>query len=50
MHRAPCELHRAPDPVPVDEPAPLPFDNPHPHHLPVQHPNQDEPIPDPKPS
>lgn len=41
--------HRAPDPVPVDQPAPEPFSNPHPHHPPVPQP-QDDPVPDHKPS
>lgn len=51
MFPVPYELHRAPDPVPVeDQPAPAePFDNPHPHHTPVKHPQDDEPVPDHKP-
>ena len=43
------ELHRAPDPVPVDDPMPVPFDTPHPHHTPGHMPRDDDPVPDPKP-
>lgn len=50
MNPAAIDFHRAPDPVPVDEPSPEPFDNPHPHHPPVKHPQNDDPVPDPKPS
>ncbi|WP_166871118.1 hypothetical protein [Massilia mucilaginosa] len=50
MNPAAIEAHRAPDPVPVDEPSPEPFDNPHPHHPPTRHPQDDDPVPDPKPS
>ena len=50
MIPVPCELHRAPDPVPIEEPLPDPFDSPHPHHPPVHHPNDEDPVPDPKPS
>lgn len=50
MNPVPYEMHRAPDPVPLeDTPQPEPFDNPHPHHSPVKHPNDDEPVPDHKP-
>ena len=49
MHTVPMELHRAPDPVPVDDPMPLPFDNPHPHHPPGHMPRDDDAVPDPKP-
>ncbi len=49
MH-AQYDFHRAPDPVPVDDPAQDPFDNPHPGHPPVHLPNQDDdPVPDHKP-
>jgi hypothetical protein len=46
----PVEAHRAPDPVPVEEPSPEPFDNPHPHHPPVQTPQNDDEVPDHNPS
>ena len=43
--------HRAPDPVPADEPLPEPFDAPHhPLHTPGHTPQNEEPIPDSKPS
>lgn len=42
----PIELHRAPDPVPADQPSPEPFDNPHPHHPPGHMPHDDDPVPD----
>jgi hypothetical protein len=45
----PQRAHRAPDPVPADEPLPEPFDAPH-HPLPGHTPHSDDPIPDPKPS
>jgi hypothetical protein len=47
------EAHRAPDPVPVEDPAPDQFDTPHPHHPPVHTPQTDDeepPVPDPNPS
>ncbi|WP_020654559.1 hypothetical protein [Massilia niastensis] len=47
---APVEAHRAPDPVPIEEPAPQPYDVPHPHHQPGHVPQSEEPVPDPKPS
>ncbi|UOD32841.1 hypothetical protein INH39_14965 [Massilia violaceinigra] len=50
MKPAAIDFHRAPDPAPVDEPSPEPFDNPHPHHPPTRHPQDDDPVPDPKPS
>lgn len=51
MKPAPIDAHRAPDPVPAEEPSPEPFDNPHPHHPPVKVPQHDEePVPDPRPS
>lgn len=50
MNQPAIEAHRAPDPVPVDEPIPEPFDNPHPHHPPVKTPSRDDQVPDPKPS
>jgi hypothetical protein len=43
-------LHRAPDPVPADEPQPEPFDAPHPHHVPVHTPASEDPVPDHNPS
>lgn len=49
----PVKAHRAPDPVPIEEPATEPFDSPHPHHQPghIHTPQGDEePVPDPKPS
>ena len=50
MTHLPYEFHRAPDPAPIEDPLPEPFDNPHPHHPPVNRPNDDEPVPDHKPS
>jgi hypothetical protein len=47
---APVEAHRAPDPVPIDEPAPQPYDVPHPHHQPGHVPQSEEPVPDHNPS
>lgn len=46
------EAHRAPDPAPIEEPAPEPFDTPHPHHQPGHPhlPQNDDPVPDSKPS
>jgi hypothetical protein len=50
MHAVPAHFHRAPDPVPVDDPVQLPFDNPHPHHQPLGLPDDDDdPLPDPNP-
>lgn len=48
----PIRAHRAPDPLPIEEPAPEPFDAPHPHHQPGHShtPQHEEPVPDPKPS
>jgi hypothetical protein len=46
----PVEAHRAPDPVPIEEPVPEPFDIPHPNHPPVQTPQQDDGVPDHNPS
>lgn len=43
----PVHAHRAPDPVPVDNPMPLPSD--HPHHGPSHMPSDEEPVPDPNP-
>jgi len=42
--------HRAPDPAPAEDPMPEPFDAPHPHHQPGHLPQDEEPVPDPKPS
>jgi hypothetical protein len=51
MNPVPFEAHRAPDPLPIEEPGDESFDNPHPHHPPVHTPQSDEePVPDPKPS
>ncbi|MDB5960197.1 MAG: hypothetical protein JWP59_1491 [Massilia sp.] len=46
MTPTPVEFHRAPDPVPADQPTPEPFDNPHPHHPPGHMPHDDDPVPD----
>lgn len=46
----PLRAHRAPDPAPAEDPMPEPFDTPHPHHQPVHLPQDDEPVPDPRPS
>ena len=47
LNFVPVHAHRAPDPVPVDDPMPLPAD--HPHHGPAHMPSDEEPIPDPNP-
>lgn len=39
--------HRAPDPVPADDPMPAPSD--YPHHGPSHMPDDEEPLPDPNP-
>ena len=46
----PIEAHRAPDPVPIEEPVPETFENPHPPPPPVHTPQTEEPVPDPNPS
>jgi hypothetical protein len=46
----PVEAHRAPDPVPIEEPVPEPYDTPHPRHPPVQTPQNDDEVPDHNPS
>ena len=50
MQEIAIEAHRAPDPAPADVPMPDPVDAPHPHHPPVQLPQNDDPVPDHKPS
>lgn len=50
MMQVPIEAHRAPDPVPAEEPSPEPFDNPHPHHPPVRLPEDEDPVPDHNPT
>ncbi|MCA1247523.1 hypothetical protein [Massilia sp. MS-15] len=49
---SPIRAHRAPDPAPPEDPAPEPFDAPHPHHQPghTHLPQDEDPVPDPKPS
>jgi hypothetical protein len=42
--------HRAPDPVPFEEPPADPFENFDPHQPPIRTPNNDEPPVDPNPS
>ena len=44
----PIRAHRAPDPVPAEDPSPEPFDTP--HHQPLHLPQDDDPVPDPNPS
>jgi hypothetical protein len=44
------EAHRAPDPVPVEEPPAEPFENSDPHQPPIRTPLNDEPPTDPNPS
>lgn len=44
------EAHRAPDPVPVEEPPAEPFDTADPHQPPIRTPQNDEPPVDPNPS
>lgn len=46
----PVRAHRAPDPLPADEPAPDPFEPADPHQPPIRTPNNDEPVKDPNPS
>jgi len=46
----PVRAHRAPDPVPVDEPPPDPFEPSDPHQPPIRTPQNDEPVPDHNPS
>lgn len=43
----PIHAHRAPDPLPSDDPMPAPSDNP--HHGPSHMPGDEEPVPDPNP-
>jgi hypothetical protein len=43
------DAHRAPDPVPDEEPMPDPFEDIPPHH-PVHTPMNDDPLPDHNPS
>jgi hypothetical protein len=51
-HRAslPLRAHRAPDPVPSEEPVPDPFEPSDPHQPPIRTPQNDEPVTDPNPS
>lgn len=46
----PIHAHRAPDPVPGDEPPSDPFEGADPHQPPIRTPLNDEPPIDPKPS
>jgi hypothetical protein len=46
----PLRAHRAPDPVPGEEPLPDPFEPAEPHHAPIRTPQNDEPPTDPNPS
>lgn len=50
MFAVTIHAHRAPDPVPVEEPAREPFDTPDPHQPPIRTPMNDEPDTDPNPS
>ncbi|WP_323144511.1 hypothetical protein [Massilia phyllosphaerae] len=50
MIAATIHAHRAPDPVPSEEPPPDPFDGSDPHQPPIRTPLNDEPPIDPKPS
>ena len=46
----PMHAHRAPDPVPDEEPIPDPFEPSEPHQAPIRTPMNDEPVPDHNPS
>jgi hypothetical protein len=46
----PLHAHRAPDPVPDEEPNPDPFEPSDPHQAPIRTPMNDEPVPDHNPS
>jgi hypothetical protein len=50
MFAATIHAHRAPDPVPTEEPLKEPFDTPDPHQPPIRTPMNDEPDVDPNPS
>lgn len=50
MIAAPIQAHRAPDPVPSEEPPPDPFEGSDPHQPPIRTPLNDEPPIDPNPS
>jgi hypothetical protein len=50
MNRLPYQAHRAPDPLPIEEPPPDPFDSPEPHHPPIHTPQNEDPVPDHNPS
>jgi len=50
MLQVPIHAHRAPDPVPTEEPPREPFDTPDPHQPPIRTPMNDEPDIDPNPS
>jgi hypothetical protein len=50
MIHAAIQAHRAPDPLPTDEPPADPFEGHDPHQPPIRTPLNDEPVTDPKPS
>jgi hypothetical protein len=50
MNPVPYQAHRAPDPMPIEEPPADPFDSSEPHHPPIHTPQNEDPVPDPKPS
>lgn len=50
MMPAPIHAHRAPDPVPSEEPPTDPFEGTDPHQPPIRTPLNDEPPIDPNPS
>jgi len=50
MISAPIQAHRAPDPVPTEEPPTDPFEGSDPHQPPIRTPLNDEPPVDPNPS
>ena len=50
MFAVPFQAHRAPDPLPVEEPSSDPFDEGDPHQAPVHTPQNEEDVPDPNPS
>jgi hypothetical protein len=50
MLSADIYAHRAPDPVPSEEPPPDPFEGTDPHQAPIRTPLNDEPVPDHNPS
>lgn len=46
----PVRAHRAPDPVPLEEPPADPFEPADPHQSPIRTPQNEDPVPDHNPS